>query len=162
MLELLWVRDADEARAGPGNNLLFPARAKSAKASPFGLILVRKDNSSDDMPFDGWEYQPDYFDPPMAFHIGDNSKIIREPLCVYLPFMEPISRKLEKGTFKSVSNVRIFVPVKEMSNTLSLSSLAEGLEIVCGKEHLMEVTFDGGQSGLSKDLRPKLPLVINW
>jgi hypothetical protein len=162
MLELLWVRDADEASAGAGKKLLFSERANSALASPFGLILTRKDNSSETMPFDGWEYQPDYFDPPMAFHIGDNSKIIREPLCIYVPFMEPISRTVEKGTFKSISNVRISVPVEEMSGTLSVSSTAEGLELLCGAEHLMEITYDNGQSGLTKDLRPTLPLIINW
>ncbi|MBV1874276.1 MAG: hypothetical protein KUG80_05830 [Gammaproteobacteria bacterium] len=162
MLELLWVRDAEEARNGPGKDLLFPERIDNKGASPFGLIFRRKNNLGSSQPFDGWEYQPDYFDPPMAFHVGKNSGQLHEPLCIYVPFVEPAERKIDKGTFRSISKVKISVPSECMSDTLLKAGNSDGLEIVSGEEHLMEVTFNVGACGFSKDLRPVSPLIIYW
>lgn len=162
MLELLWIRDVAEARNGPAKDLLFPERMEDKGASPFGLIFRRKDKLDSSQPFDGWKYQPDYFEPPMAFHVGDNSGQLNEPLCIYVPFVEPDERKVEKGTFQSISKVKVSVPSEFMSDTLSKAGNSDGLEIVLGEEHLMEVTFNIGACGLSKDLRPALPLIIFW
>ena len=92
MLEFLWVRDAEEAVNGPGKDLCFPERAGDTTYSPFGVLLHRKSNSQLAMPFAGWQYQPDYFKPPMAFHVGMNSSDLVEPLCMYVPFVVPIKR----------------------------------------------------------------------
>lgn len=162
MLELLWIRDVAEARNGPAKDLLFPERMEDKGASPFGLIFRRKDNLESSQPFDGWKYQPDYFEPPMAFHVGENSGQLNEPLCIYVPFVEPDERKVEKGTFQSISKVKVSAPSESMSDTLSKAGNSDGLEIVLGEEHLMEVTFNIGACGLSKDLRPALPLIIFW
>ena len=112
--------------------------------------------------FDGWKYQPDYFDPPMAFHVGNNSNQINEPLCIYAPFVEPVEKKIEEGLFRSISHVKITVPSNSISDTLSKAKNADGLEIVLGEKHLMEVSFNVGACGLSKDFRPSLPLIIMW
>jgi len=162
MLEFLWVRNANEANNGPGRDLLFPERAERPIASPFGVILHRKDNSNLNMPFKGWKYQPDYFNSSWAFHVGENSSNLLEPLCFYVPFMEPCSRKIEKGTFKSISGVKIYTPAKPMSNILSVANTADRLSIGYGDQHLIEVTFDDNRSGMSKDLRPDIPLIIHW
>ncbi len=50
MLEFLWVHDAEEAFNGFGRDLYLSERAKDPLASPFGVILRRKDNSSLEMP----------------------------------------------------------------------------------------------------------------
>lgn len=164
MLEFLWVHDADEAIKGPGRELLFPERAKDPSASPFGVILQRKDNSSLEMPFNGWKYQPDYFNPPWAFHVGANSSNIIEPLCFYVPFVEPepVVRETEAGTFKSISKVHIYTPSEPLSAVLGVANTADRLSIDHGKGHLMEITFNDQQRGCSKDLRPDIPLIIHW
>lgn len=162
MLEILYVRDVKEAEAGPAKKMRFPERVKNAKASPFGIIVTRLDEADSSMPFPGWRYQPDYFDTPNAFHIGDNSDCLEEPLCVYVPFIGPVSRKEETGKFKRVSDVRIVVPVAEMSGTLCSLKVAKGLTIELGDEHLMAVTLDKGNCRLSQDFRPGLPLVVCW
>ncbi|BFM17374.1 hypothetical protein R50073_35570 [Maricurvus nonylphenolicus] len=162
MLELLWLRDEGEAKNGPGKDLLFPERSKAEGASPFGLIFRRKDSVDNSQPFPGWKYQPDYFNPPMAFHVGDNSNSIEEPLCIYVPFVEPVERKVEEGTFQSISKVKITVPSTFVSDTLLMAGKSEGLEVILGDEHLMEVTFNVGACGMTKDLRPNLPLIIRW
>ncbi|MBL4796081.1 MAG: hypothetical protein JKY50_01565 [Oleispira sp.] len=177
-LELLWLRDEEEANTGPAKGLRFPERSANAlgadSASPFGLIFNRKASTSEStkessdlkMPFNGWSYQPDYFPAPMAFHVGSNSENLIEPLCIYIPFMDPLEKQVdlvsEKGKFKSISNVHIHVPVESLSPELLIASQSDGLTIECGDEHLMEVTFDKKTCGLSEDLRPDLSLILHW
>ena len=162
MLEFLWLRDADEATNGPGRNLLIPERVNNPTASPFGVILHRKDNIDVGMPFDGWKYQPDYFDASWAFHVGRNSSNLREPLCIYVPFIEPCIRKTEEGIFKSISQVKIYTQEKSMSSVLSVAATADRLSIDSDDQHLMEITFDDNRCGMSKDLRPDIPLIVYW
>ena len=162
VLEFLWVRDVDEALNGPGRDLAFPQRAENPDTSPFGLILNRKDNSTLEMPFPGWSYQPDYFPAPMAFHVGMNSVDLPEPLCIYVPFVEPKARESAKGTFNSLSHVKIHTVCDELSDVLSVADQADRLSVVCGDQHLMEVTLDENARGLSKDFRPGIPLIIHW
>ena len=170
MMELLWLRDEYEAEKGPAAGLKFPQRSSNQEASPFGLIFNRTANTEEshdsEMPFIGWSYQPDYFPVPNAFHIGSNSENLMEPLCIYVPFMEPVKRELVQGRFKSIKHVHLHVPVKSLSQELLLASQADGLSIECGGEHLLEVSFVGSNSeeacGLSKDFRPELPLILHW
>jgi len=173
-LELLWLRDEDEANNGPAHNLSFPQRAGNSDASPFGLIFNRKDTLEGKsketrdlaMPFDGWSYQPDYFPAPMAFHVGNNSENLIEPLCIYIPFMEPVDREIEEGKFKSIRHVHLHVPSESFSEELLIANQVDGFSFESGEEHLMEVTFTGANNGnacgLSEDLRPDLPLIIHW
>ncbi len=162
MLEFLWVRDVEEALNGPGRELHFSARVENHTYSPFGVILKRLDGAHLERPFDGWKYQPDYFKPPMAFHVGINSSNYFEPLCIYVPFIEPIEQTIEEGTFKSISNVKIYTTAEKISDVLTIVNKADRLTIASGDEHLMEVTFDENQCGLSKDLRPDVSLIIHW
>lgn len=162
MLEILYVRDNEEANNGPARNLRFSERILKANASPFGIILTRKDDLDLDMPFGGWKYQPNYFEPPSAFHVGNNSEILEEPLCIYVPFIDPIDRKVDEGVFKSISHVQVFVPLVAFSETLHTIQSADRLQIEHGSDHLVVVTLDNGRRGLSNDLRPDLPLIINW
>lgn len=162
MLEILYVRDGDEANNGPAKDLRFPERVQSSSASPFGIILNRLNDKDLGRPFKGWDYQPDYFEPPMAFHVGSNSELLEEPLCIYVPFMAPVDRKEEAGTFKSIHHVQISVPSAQMSETLAQLDNVKRLQVVQGDEHLVEMTLDRGTLGKSKDVRPLLPLVIHW
>ena len=162
MFEFLWVRDVDEANNGPGRKLNFVDRSRCNDTSPFGIILNRTDESERGMPFKGWTYQPDYFEPPMAFHVGDNSSNLHEPLCIYMPFMNPPGRKTEHGVFKSLSHVKITTPANPLSDVMDAVNSADRVSIASGQLHLMEVTLDGNRQGLSKDFRPDIPVVINW
>lgn len=162
MVEILYVRDSEESNNGPAKNLRFPERIQTKNSSPFGIVLTRTNDSKLAVPFSGWKYQPDYFEPPNAFHVGDNSEILEEPLCIYVPFVGPVHRIEEIGTFKSISNVQVSVPLRKMSDTLLTLQTADRLDIKLGSEHMVMLTLDNGRSELSKDLRPVLPLIINW
>ena len=162
MFEFLWVRDSDEADNGPGRNLNLVNRSRRSDASPFGIILNSKDKSERGLPFKGWTYQPDYFKPPMAFHVGDNSGNVLEPLCIYMPFMSPPDRTAEVGAFKSLSNIKITTPSNPLSEVIHVVNFADRVSVVSGGQHLIEVTLDGNRKGMSKDCRPDIPLIINW
>lgn len=163
-LEILWVHDEKEAIDGPGKNMLLSERVGIPTACPFGLIFNRKNNDNLAMPFEGWKYEPDYFQSPWAFHIGENSKNILEPLCVYMPFVEPgtSENSVDNGVFKSINKVHVYTPLKSISDILETVDNADRLSIGHGDEHLMEVTFNDSQLGLSKDFRPAIPLIIRW
>lgn len=162
MLELLYIRDENESRTGPASGLHLPERTQTSTASPFGLIMTKLHNDEGDMPFDGWAYQPDYFPAPNAFHVGDNSNQLNEPLCIYVPFMGPKTRGTAIGGFTRLSKVEIGVPSQPWSSPLTQTNNAERLTIFENDRHLAIVTLDGGKHGLSKDFRPALPLVIKW
>ncbi len=163
MLEFLWVHDADEAVNGPGSGLRLVERGNNPYASPFGVILHRTDNASLDMPFSGWKYQPDYFDPPRAFHVGANSSELAEPLCIYVPFVEPgcSPRKPVEDTKKKISSVKIHVPSGPVDGVTGVAASADRLMIARGREHLMEVILDDSERSQSQDFRPDIPLIIH-
>lgn len=179
MLELLWVHNVKEAVNGPAAGLNFLERCNDlnteAGACPFGIILgpsdssVRSDSSagvdSTIEPFSGWEYQPDYFPPPTAFHVGMNSEILSEPLCVYAPFFRaPVieNKSAELQSFQRVTQTELMVACDALSETLVAANKAAGLRLKAADEHLMQITFDDGRLGMRCDLRPGLPLIILW
>lgn len=163
-LELLWVHDEEEAINGPGRDMLLAERARNPTASPFGVIFSRKDNTILKEPFDGWKYEPVYFQPPWAFHIGANSNNLLEPLCVYMPFVEPEKsiNSVNNREFKSIKKVKVYTPSDPMSAVLGIANTADRLSINKGDDHLIEVTFDNNRVGNSKDLRPDMPLIVHW
>lgn len=162
-LELGYVRDEQEARNGPGSRLRMFDRIGNASASPFGVILRAADDSAG-MPFPGWRYFPDYFGPGMYFHIGDNSDILEEPLCVVMPRNLPPrpSQQLSAEPCTIVTELRIGVPVSRPSGVLKAVGDIGGITVQLDVPHCMEVVFNDRRHGLSRDLRPALPLIIYW
>lgn len=163
-LELLWVHDKKEALNGPGREMYLSERSNEKTASPFGVILNRKDHQTVDMPFEGWKYQPVYFQPPRAFHIGANSRNLMEPLCVYMPFIEPgkTTENKDNTSFGPISKIKIYTPANPISDVLAITGKADRVSIIHGKKHLMELTLNQNKQGYTKDLRPDLPLIIHW
>lgn len=167
MLEFIWVHDVAEATNGAGRDLLFPERDINPNASPFGVILRQKDGvnlETSEMPFNGWSYQPTYFEPPNAFHVGANSTNIFEPLCIYVPFSLPKS-SANKGKINSsflINNVCIHVPSTDRNEVLEAVDRADRLSIKYGKEHLMEIVLNDRSLGKVVDFRPEIPLIMYW
>jgi hypothetical protein len=56
MLELIYIRDEDEAAGGTAKDLKMVERWRSAGASPFGLVF-RPGSTADPPPFPGWPTQ---------------------------------------------------------------------------------------------------------
>ncbi|MGF1461339.1 MAG: VOC family protein [Leptolyngbyaceae cyanobacterium] len=162
MLEFIWLQDAEEASNGPGRDLGFSERAVDPTASPFGVIFVpRYDAINQAMPFPGWHYQPAYFPPPKGFHVGANSKNLREPLCFYFPFYNPArSRPQSPRNSHIVTEVVIYTPSTDTQGVLALASQCDRLSIKSANEHLMEITLNGHALGHMQDFRPAMPLIL--
>ena len=73
-LELLWVRDPDEARGpGPAPTLLWErwARRRDSGVSPFGICVRIPPGEA--LPFAAWDYRPPYLPPGMAIPVAMSS-----------------------------------------------------------------------------------------
>ena len=162
-LELLYVRDANEADDGPGYGLRFPERASNPDASPFGLVM-RCDDDSDSPSFAGWRYQPMYFSPGVSFLVAENSERLDEPLCICMPDNLPSgSPQLQsEAPFTEITELRLHVPVDEPSSVLEAVSRVERIQIQTNSPHLLELVFGHETEGKQRDFRPRLPLRVMW
>jgi len=163
MLELVYVRDRDEALHGSGKRLRVLERGEVEGASPIGIVL-RPARRSAERPFGGWRYHADYLAPDDFFLIGENSDVLEEPLCVVMPggLSRPIGQPLSPEPFTVVTGVRVGVPVDRPSGVLETVGAINGISVSSGVPHCLEVEFNGGIRESKKDFRPALPLVIHW
>ena len=163
MLELAYIRDADEAAQGPARGLHFGERANDAGASPFAIVVRRTADSRDD-PFPGWRYYPEYFSRDQYFHVGENSDVLEEPLCICMPVMPPApaSQPPPMEPFTEVTELRVSVPADRPSAVLKTIGQCARITLTLGEPHHMEIVFNEAEEGRSKDLRPDLPLLICW
>ncbi|MEM9216866.1 MAG: VOC family protein [Cyanobacteria bacterium P01_F01_bin.150] len=171
MVEFLWVHNADEALNGPGRDLYFPERAADPKASPFGMIFLKKEDGdnipfdSTTMPFAGWTYQAICFQPPNDFHVGINSQNIMDPLCLYspIPFPKAPSRNPQGNTSFTISHICIHTPSDDKTGVLGAIAPVDRLSIQTAQaQHLMEITLNNHATGTTKDFRPAIPLIMHW
>ena len=161
MLEILWIRDEDEALNGPGKDLKLVERSNDKTASPFGIIVRKSEVNVTELPFDGWTYQPDYFKKPMAFHVGGNSDNILEPLCIYPPFFEPNKDIKINSNTPTLSKATIHTPLKTLSEQSTIINHADRICIIHSDQHLLELTLDEHKSNKTLNFQPKIPLIIH-
>lgn len=140
----------------------FAERTENSRASPFGLV-VRATSESAGVPFPGWRYCPEYFRPGQCFHIGANSDLLVEPLCVCMPLNLPLpDPKLRLANPQmTVTEVRISVPVVQPSETLEAIGKCERISLQLNEPHRLELVFNEGETG-TRDMTPDLPLVVRW
>jgi hypothetical protein len=50
----------------------------------------------------------------------------------------------------------------DLSNSAYVLNQVQGLSIVKGEEHLLEIEFDNGTMNKFRDFRPELPLIFKW
>jgi hypothetical protein len=163
MLELIYIRDEDEAAGGAAKDLKMVERWRSAGASPFGLVF-RPGSPADPLPFPGWPYAADYLPGGTHFHIGENSGRLEEPLCIVMPhgFRSTARQTDPRPPFTTVTSIRIGMPATQPSAVLAAINGIAPLSIALGHPHLMELEFDAGAAGQERDIRPTLPLIVRW
>ncbi len=167
MLELIYLRDVEEARRGPGSRLLFAERFAAENASPFGLVLRGTDDDPTDKmdaPFPGWAYHADYLSDGGSLHVGENSTDIREPLCIFQPSLAPRAARLSgvRPNAPSLAGVQLSLPSSRPSAPLEIAGQADRVTLRFNEPHFMEVTLEGAREGQRRDFRPTLPLAIDW
>jgi hypothetical protein len=139
-------------------------RAGCLPAIPIGLVFGTEAGNSTDVPFPGWRYCPEYFRPDQCFHVGENSELFKEPLCIYmppnLPLPEPHPRR--DNPHMTVTELRFSVPVMRPSLTLAAIADCEGISLRLNEPDRLEIVFNEKKECKSKDMSPELPLVIHW
>ena len=172
MIELLWLHDEQAARSEQTAPTRFYERwtYRETEASPFGLCFRPINRSESKLPFESWEYRPNYLPQNMPLHIATNSHLIDEPLLIYVPFgirpdeyPESSRQPLEHRVgFQKITSIQVTVTKLEpYSAALQEINKLEWLSVISGKEHLLEISFDGEAQGKHKDFRPELPLIFN-
>jgi hypothetical protein len=157
------VRDTSEAANGRGIRLRIVERAADVKASPFGLI-VRATTESTDVPFPGWRYCPEYFRADQCFHVGENSDLLEEPLCICMPLNMPLPNAQLRlaNPQMTVTELRLSVPAVRPSLTLEAVADCERISLRLNEPHRMELVFNEEKEGKSTDMTPDLPLIVRW
>ncbi len=163
MVEFLYVRDANEASNGRGSRLQLLDRLTEPKASPFGLV-VSTSIELEDEPFPGWRYCPGYLPYGQCFHVGENSSLLEEPLCICTPpNFHLVETQLQSSNFfMTLTELRVSVPVTQPSQTLRAISDCEGVSLRLNEPHRLELVFNGGEKGQFKNMAPQLPIVVRW
>jgi hypothetical protein len=165
-LELLWVSDPEEARSELVRPMHFWQRwtgRRSGASSPFGVLLRPARPSVEGLPFPCWEYRPPYLPAPLAIHVAQGVPP-EGTYWAYLPFGRrpdapdrPRRQPMEHAAgFREVTQVRFIGP------RAGDPPAAAGVAQEAGPEHLMELTFDGGERGGRADFRPVLPIIFRW
>jgi hypothetical protein len=171
-IELLWVSNEAEARSEITQPTHLWERwvSRGSGSCPFGLGF-RPGPQVEKPPFPAWEYRPPYLPESWSLQVATNAEVVTEPMLFYLPFLHRPEarpgtevRKVEhKAGLPEITRVELLTPCG--------SSLSPALEAVVGtgfvrmrtgKEHLVEVGFDGESLGRTADCRPVLPLVLHW
>jgi len=163
-LELLYISDAQEAVNGAGKRLGIFERWRDIKASPFGMVVrVASAGTSPDFP--GWQYFPDYFDGKLAFHVGENSGLFEEPLCICmppsLPDPSPIPIEYANPDWQ-LTALEIDIPTENPSQVLKHFAAIDGVHLRFGKPHKMTIKFNDSATGHVENFYPELPLVLEW
>lgn len=162
-IELLFISDTDEALNGAGKDLRIHERSQNREASPFGIV-VRVDDPTSAPTFPNWLYFPDYFHGKMCFHVGENSTLLNEPLCICMPPSLPKARNVPDELVNwelKLTQLEISTTAAHPSPTLKKIQM-EGVTIRYNEAHHMTLTFNNGQTGMRKDLNPDIPLSIYW
>jgi hypothetical protein len=165
-LELIWLANPSEAvsplirRTGLAERL-----TPGSGACPFGLGLRRLREHEESPPFSTWEYRPPYLPEGSFIPMAGNSENLEEPLLFLLPWStgpswEPPSHQNGVGR---VTNLKLTLAnPSPPSPELSFATEVGLLETEAGDVYLMEVELDGGSRGEVLDLRPGIPLRIEW
>ena len=168
-LELLWVRDQEEAQHEPACDTRLWSRwtERRSGTSPFGLCL-RPGKSGVGPPFPAWEYRPPYLPAPLVIHVGQGVPTA-EPWWFYIEFGRrpddqrwPRPQPLEHANgYREITGVRFAGPSLNDPSTTGQAVVQSGVAAFTdAPEHCVEVTFDGGHHSEFEDLRPLLPLIF--
>ena len=168
MLELLWVSNPEEVKSELTKPTMFWERwnGRNRGASPFGIILR---SPKEEVPFDAWEYKPNYLPDGLSFLVGKNSETLNEPIIFRMPFGDrpDILKKNQplrnQPGFGKVTSLCMKMPQTPSEHSvLETIGCLEGISFEESENHVMEIGFDGEVCGKSKSFHPELPLVLKW
>ncbi|MEG4804752.1 VOC family protein [Microcoleus sp. ARI1-B5] len=173
MLELLWVRDPEEAQSEPIRQTRLWERSTNRNngACPFGICLRPATGSEDKVAFSSWQYHPPYLPETISIAVATNSDNLTEPMLFQIPwgkrpdrFSAQKSPPLNHGVgFREITRVELVSPAaNNPSPELQAVLETNQVKLRLGTEYFVELGFDGEVQGKRVDFRPGLPLIISW
>jgi len=172
MLELLWIENYEEVQSSRTKPMRLYERCQlsAAEASPFGVAFRPIDEKEEAAPFAAWDYHPIYLPEFLKIQVAEATPLC-EPMYFYLSFGRrqdevPIDKRQPMEhivPLKEVTSLRVCTNQEmEISNTAATLNQIPNFIIDKSNEHLLELEFDNGVMGKSKDFRPNLPLIFKW
>src|SRR5262249_51645582 len=169
-LELVWVHDLKEAQ----HALVRPTRLwerwsmRQTGACPFGVVLRGGcDASTARVPFPMWDYAPPYLPNGLVIGVALDTPLT-EPEFFYLGFQRQRARLGQEPVVhgiptKDLTDVTIGMPALEPSSEAARIVERHGLlSFDLSREYILRLTFDEASAKSTADLRPELPLVLDW
>jgi hypothetical protein len=173
-LELIWPDPA--VPVAPGSERAaekFRQRMlwRSSGWCPIGVGLRRTTPSDDALPFPTWSVVPPWLPPGSAIEILTPRDDTRSPSLFISPraladvpeqaaraalYHHPLG--VHRVTAVRLVSPKTYQPIEPLMYLQKLHVLG----VKQGEAWLVELTFDGGKKGKSKDLRPDLPLVVRY
>ena len=174
--ELAWTEDEQELREGLGDDaesMLARGSWRKTGASPFGIGMRFRDGGEGrQLTFPCKLYSAEWMRPGTTAQIVKDLSEIREPQYFVVPeYMalpswietkQPLATEHPVGT-RRLTGVRVTV-AGEKGFTDNTRKLIEAgvLQAVLGEHHCLTLTFDYHAQGKTVDLRPTLPLVVQY
>jgi hypothetical protein len=159
-LELLWVADDAEVDSDLTRPTQLGERLRPGPASPFGICL-RPSLGQAANPLPSWDYRPAYLPEGMAIQIGRDVPLA-EPMWFFIAQARaPQDVPDHAAGLCAITSVKVTVPgVSGWSAAARAAMEEDGVVLVEGEEHCLEIGFDGAASGRVQDFRPELPLIF--
>jgi hypothetical protein len=159
-LELLWIANEEEIRNEQTRPTMLHERLGAGEASPFGICFRPCAE------FPTWDYKPSYLPTGMTIGIASDAPL-SEPMWFYTSVGKPPElfegerrQPLQHATcLHRLTSLRCTLP---STTALSEAARASGIHFTEGDEHLLEISFDDEARGMSKDLRPSLPIILHY
>lgn len=172
MLELLWIENMEEVQNQSTTPMKLFERCSPTKktTSPFGIAFRPTTEIVETAPFEAWDYHPIYLPDFLKIQVANNTPL-SEPMYFYLFFAKrqdqvPVGKREpmeHKALLKEVTSVTVHINEDSaLSDAACFLNQHQNLSIIHGKEHLLELEFDHGESKQFKDFRPDLPMVFKW
>jgi hypothetical protein len=138
---------------------------------PIGIGFHRTTKSDELLPFPTWSVAPPWLPAGSAIEILTPRDDTKSPSLFISPRV--LTSRAEQAARASlysqpngvheVTAVRLLTPkTYQPIEPLNYLQKADILSLQQGDDWLIELTFDGGKQGKSKDLRPDLPLVVRY
>ena len=169
-IELLWVTDAMELRAADPD-LARRLLSADGEYAPFGVGL-RVETAGEILPFETRSYRADWMLPGTTLELATTKRL--EPEVFIVPDgmawtditagAPPVTSVFPHGNgVATITALRFQSPSQEAPSEAFGHLVRMGvIEFNPGDDTLVEVELDGGRAGATADLRPTLPIVIQY
>lgn len=153
------------------------SRWRETGYSPIGIVFDRLPGRAEALPFPTWKVSADWMEPGTFIEMLTPREMPRAvSLSISSHADRPearnaqLARDPEKGAMfrhpngaRRLTGMRVVGPGPEV-NPPAVKHIGEWglMSFALGQEWLLEVTLDNGAQGLTKDLRPVLPLVLHF